>query len=72
MEKERTNECGKERTCVGGMARGVLSVGGGDPGRSSIALLYELRVLQVVTGDADPDHLKNRSHGSCILSGAHQ
>jgi len=71
MEKERTNECGKERTCVGGMAYGVLSVGGGDPGRS-IALLYELRVLQVVTGDADPDHLKNRSHGSRVLSDAHQ
>lgn len=27
MEKERTNECGRERTCVGGMAYGVLSVG---------------------------------------------
>ena len=53
------------------MANGVLSVGGGYPGRS-IALLYELRVLQVVTSDADPDHLKNRSHGSRVLSDAYQ
>ena len=53
------------------MAYGVLSVRGGDPGRS-IVLLYELRVLQVVTGDADPDHLKDRSHSSRVLSDAHQ
>lgn len=69
--EERTYECGRERTCVGAMAYGVLSVRGGDPGRS-IVLLYELRVLQVVTGDADPDHLKDRSHSSRVLSDAHQ
>ena len=60
-----------ERTHAGGLAYGVLLVGGGDP-ELSIALLYELRALQVVTDDAEPDHLKNRSHGSRVLNDAYQ
>ena len=43
----------------------------GEPGLS-FALLYELRVLQVVTDDTDPDHLEDLCHGSRVLSDAHQ
>jgi hypothetical protein len=56
---------------VGGTAYGVLSVRGGEHGLS-FTLLYELRVLQVVTDDTDPDDLEDLCHGSRVLSDAYQ
>lgn len=62
---------GEGENPVGETAYDVFSVRGGEPGLS-FALLYELRVLQVVTDDTDPDHLEDLCHGSRVLSDAFQ
>lgn len=57
-ERTREEEKPRKRDCVW-RPLGVGSRCGEEILGLSIALLYELRVLQVVTDDAEPDHLKD-------------